>query len=87
MSIPDGWSKDVVWKKIWWIFKIPVKLPVAWIVEGTMSLQCCCPHCEYGEGYSDSFIYGQANKEVVKCDKCGTEFVGLVTFKSRKNKK
>lgn len=70
MAIPEDWT----YKRIGLFGK---KLPVAWIVEGTMSLQSCCPSCEYGRGYAESFIYGQASMVKRTCKACNTDFISL----------
>ena len=48
------------------------------IIEGTASLQCACPDCEYGEGYLESFIPEFSEQQVVKCPTCELEFIALV---------
>lgn len=53
-------------------------LPNANIVEGTMTIQCCCPVCEYGDGYNKSIlVYPLSRLALLTCKTCGTRFLGL----------
>ncbi len=53
-------------------------LPQATIVEGTMSLQACCPVCPYhGSGRKDTFIAFACEKVVVTCPACRTSYWSL----------
>lgn len=56
----------------------PEGLPDGRIVEGAVSLQTCCPVCEYGEGYSEPFIAPAYRVVACRCDTCGTAFRGCV---------
>lgn len=53
-------------------------LPAARYVEGTSTIQCLCPRCDYADGYNRPFIAASAIACVLTCDKCATKFVGLV---------
>lgn len=54
--------------------------PLGLIVEGAASLQCCCPVCnDYYDpkAWKESFLDNALSPtEVVKCERCGTEFLG-----------
>lgn len=74
-GITDGWTYVNVGK--WWWRR---RLPAAWIVEGTMSIQCLCPYCAYGTGYNEPILIPELNSDIkiLKCKKCKTEFYGPV---------
>ena len=55
------------------------ELRLAKIVEGDNYLQCTCPTCNYGEGYLDYICLEFCKEEIIICETCGTEFIGLVT--------
>lgn len=56
--------------------KVPLRL--AHIVEGSMSLQACCPVCPYhGPGRKDIFIAFNCKKVVVTCPACQTSYWSL----------
>lgn len=78
MSIPEDWSyQNVRSHKVLGFWPVYKRLPVAWIVEGTSTLQCLCPYCEYGEGYNGTFIAGRSPPTELHCDTCGTDFWGM----------
>lgn len=51
--------------------------PYGDIYEGTSTIQCCCPTCDYGRGRLDNFIEPAPVLRVVLCDKCQTKYVAL----------
>lgn len=55
-----------------------ISIPDADIMEGTGTIQSCCPTCEYGKGRLDSFIYGAPKKKIVTCETCNTTYRALV---------
>ncbi len=48
------------------------------IIEGTSTIQSCCPTCEYGRGRLDSFIASFPKEEIVTCETCNTTYRALV---------
>ena len=72
-GIPKGWTYKRLLREFWH------KLPVAWIKEGTSSLQCLCPNCSYGNGYNEPFLSAHFTEVIRVCPTCKTKFVALVT--------
>lgn len=72
-GIPAKWKY-----KWWWKGIIPRRYPVAWIYEGTMAIQCLCPHCLYARGYNEPIIAGACDEKLVTCPTCKTKFIALV---------
>ncbi len=59
-----------------WPFGEP--LPDGIIVEGTGTLQCVCPTCDYhSNGRKDNFIAVAAVEQVVTCPNCDTTYKAL----------
>jgi hypothetical protein len=55
-------------------------LPLAWIVESSMAIQCCCPNCDYYDGgYKETIIMVNVEKKPRKCPKCNTDFLALAS--------
>lgn len=54
------------------------RLPLAWIVEGTATLQCLCPYCDYAKGYNQSIALPLSTEQKAYCPTCGNEFLALV---------
>ncbi len=50
-------------------------LPFGIIVEGTGSIQCICPRCEYSRGFNTPFLAPMPVAEVVECKTCGLTFI------------
>jgi hypothetical protein len=49
------------------------------IIEGSSTLQCACPVCNYGEGYCESFLSTDPQLVTLTCKTCGVKFVGLIS--------
>ena len=75
MSVPAGWM--YVWRPS--ILNWARKLPLAWIQEGTSTIQCLCPSCDYAQGYNEAFHAVGYKERIATCKSCGTTFVALVT--------
>lgn len=77
-GIPDDWEYYRVKVTLpWWRFNTAFrKYPVAWIVEGTNSLQCLCPNCAYAKGYNRPIMQIGTYMQVLHCETCGTDFYG-----------
>lgn len=74
MSIPDEWRYETHLINKW---PFITKLPVAWVLEGTSTIQCLCPYCDYGKGYNEPFLTINATKKVLTCPTCNNQFIGI----------
>lgn len=61
-----------------WQFDEKTGLPFGWIVEGTGSIQCLCPYCDYGKGYNAPFIAASPVQAIRECETCKRSFLALV---------
>lgn len=53
-------------------------LPDGLMVEGTATLLCICPVCEYRHGgRKDIFVPGCSQPRIVTCTRCGTTYKAL----------
>lgn len=58
-------------------FKKKESLASGLIIEGTSSLQCICPVCDYGDGYVSNVVPVAASPHTVKCSTCKTTFLSI----------